>query len=163
MSTIFDKLKNLELPENTEVSLSLSEGTDVFVHNETEVETALSETDVVSTFSDLVATPGLNAKTRYGTDIIESLRDEGLLDDYERGTFNFAEYISEAITDNFYDVDLIDYSTEKYDHKRGFCTLTADVVVPLNTLLETRPFLGSWEVSVPTENGTLVLGQCKIQ
>ena len=158
MSTIFDKLKNLELPENTVVSLSLSEGTDVFVHNETEVETALSETDVVSTFSDLVATPGLNAKTRYGTNIIEALRDEGLLDDYERGTFTFAEYISDAITDNFYDVDLIDYSTEKYDHKRGFCTLTADVVVPLSTLLETRPFLGSWEVSVPTENGTLVLG-----
>ncbi|MEC7116161.1 MAG: hypothetical protein VXW76_06305 [Actinomycetota bacterium] len=158
MSTIFDKLKNLELPENTVVSLSLSEGTDVFVHNETEVETALSETDVVSTFSDLVATPGLNAKTRYGTNIIEALRDEGLLDDYERGTFTFAEYISDAITDNFYDVDLIDYSTEKYDHKRGFCTLTADVVVPLGTLLETRPFLGSWEVSVPTENGTLVLG-----
>ena len=158
MSTIFDKLKNLELPENTVVSLSLSEGTDVFVHNETEVETALSETDVVSTFSDLVATPGLNAKTRYGTNIIEALRDEGLLDDYERGTFTFAEYISDAITDNFYDVDLIDYSTEKYDHKRGFCTLTADVVVPLSTLLETRPFLGSWEVSVHTENGTLVLG-----
>ena len=140
------------------MSLSLSEGTDVFVHNETEVETALSETDVVSVFSDLVSTPGLNAKTRYGTDIIESLRDEGLLEDYERGSHAFAEYITETINDNFYDVDLIDYTTEKYDHKRGFCTLTADVVVPLTSLLEAQPYLGSWEVSVPTENGTLVLG-----
>ena len=155
MSTIFDKLKNLELPENTVVSLSLSEGTDVFVHNETEVETALSETDVVSTFSDLVATPGLNAKTRYGTNIIEALRDEGLLDDYERGTFTFAEYISDAITDNFYDVDLIDYSTEKYDHKRGFTTLTAQVQVPFSNFVQVDPFVSGWTVSVETTDGTL--------
>ena len=53
--------------------------------------------------------------------------------------------------------EFVESSTEKYDHKRGFCTLSADFEVDLKNLLETRPFLHSWEVSVPTPNGTLTL------
>ncbi len=158
MTSTINKLKDLNLPEDTVVTLKYSEGTDVFVHNETEVDTALSETDVVSTFSELVATPGLHASTAYGTDVLDALRDDGLLDDYERGSFGFAEHIAEVISDNFYDVDLIEYSTEKYDHKRGFTTLSADIRVPLNRLIETQPYIGSWEVSVKTKDGTLFLG-----
>ena len=155
--SIIQKIKDLNLPEDSMVSLSYSEGVDVFVHNETEVETALSETDVVNTFAELVATKGLKATTQYGTGVIESLRDEGLLDDYERGSFTFSDYITETISDNFYDVDLIDYSTEKYDHKRGFCTLSADVRVPVKNLIESAPYLGAWTVSVQTDSGTLTL------
>lgn len=155
--SIIEKLKNLNLPDDTTVNLTYSEGTDVFVHNETEVETALSETDVVNTFAELVATKGLKATTQYGTNVIESLRDEGLLDDYERGSFTFSDYITEAITDNFYDVDLIEHSTEKYDHKRGFCTLSAAIKVPAKNLIESAPYLGSWTVSVQTDSGMLTL------
>jgi len=155
--SIIEKLKNLNLPDDTTVSLTYSEGTDVFVHNETEVETALSETDVVSTFAELVATRGLLASTQYGGNVLESLRGEGLLDNYERGSFSFAEYITETVNDNFYDVELIEYSTEKYDHKRGFCTLTADVNVPVKNLIDSAPYLGAWKVSVRTETGTLTL------
>lgn len=155
--SFIETIANLNLDPSTQVTLTMSEGTDVFVHNESEVETALSETDVVNSFAELISTPGLNASTQYGGDVLESLRDEGLLDDYERGNFSFAEFIAETITENFYDVDLIDYSTEKYDHKRGFCTLTATVNVSVDNLLTARPFLMGWEVSVPTENGTLTL------
>ena len=45
--------------------------------------------------------------------------------------FEFEEYLADTITENFYDVELIEYSTEKYDHKRGFTTLTAEVEIPL--------------------------------
>ena len=155
--TILENLKNLNLDADAVVSLSYSEGTDVFVHNETEVETALSDTDVVSTFADLVATPGLNAETQYGGNVLASLRDEGLLDDYSRD-FTFSEYLAETIADNFYDVDLIDYTTEKYDHKRGFCTLSADVNVTMGNVLETMPCLVGWKASVQTDNGMLVIG-----
>ena len=154
---IYETLKSLNVPDDTVVTISTSEGTDVFVHNETEVETALSETDVVSSFSELVATPGLNASTQYGGDVIESLRDEGLLEDYERGSYSFAEYIADTINENFYDVDLIDYSTEKYDHKRGFCTLTAEVNVTVKDLMSAAPFLSGWKASVSTEAGTLTI------
>ena len=53
--SILENLKNLNLDSDAVVSLSYSEGTDVFVHNETEVETALSETDVVNSFAELVS------------------------------------------------------------------------------------------------------------
>ena len=155
--SIFEKLASLNLPNETTVSLSISEGTDVFVHNETEVETAINGTGVISEVADLITTSGLNVTDSYGHNPIECLRDEGLLDDYNRGDFSFGEFVSEAITDNFYDQEFIEYSTERYDHKRGFTTLSADFQVSLQNLLEVKPFLAGWEVSVPTENGTLTL------
>ena len=153
----FQKLKDLKLPDETVVSLSYSEGTDVFVHNETEVETAMSETDVISTFSELIATPGLQVETQYGGNVLQALRDEGHLDAYDREGY-FAEYLAETISENFYDLDVIDYSTQKYDHKRGFCTLSADVRVAYGNLMNVTPYLGGWTVNIPTENGTLTLG-----
>ncbi len=155
--SITKKLKSLNLSEGAVVNLTYSEGTDVFVHNETEIETALENTDVVQTLSELATIPGLEVTTAYGTNVLDSLREEGLLDDYERGSYNFQEYVAETITDNFYDVDLVDYSTEKYDYKRGFTTLSVDVNVPVSQLLEINPSIGVWTVSVKTENGTLTL------
>ena len=159
--SIFATLTSMNLPSDTIVNLSYSEGTDVFHFNETEVETALDETDVVSTLSELLATPGLTVATQYGTEggsVLSSLRDDGLLENYERGTFTFSEYLAETISENFYDLDLIEYSTEKYDHKRGFTTLSAEVQVTLENFIETQPTTIGWEVSVKTEAGTLVLG-----
>ena len=85
----------------------------------------------------------------------EHLRAEDYLEDYERGSYAFEDYIAETLSDNFYDTELIEYSTEKYDHKRGFCTLTAQVEVPYANLIEVDPFISGWNVSVETENGTL--------
>ena len=132
-------------------------GVDVFVHNETDVDTALSETDVVSVFSELVATRALQAESTYGTHILDSLREEGYLDDYERGSYGFSEHIAEKLQENFYDQEFIEYSTERYDHKRGFTTLSADVKVSVKNLLFAQPYIGSWTVSVPTPEGTLTL------
>ena len=155
--SIIEKLRNLNLSGDATVSLSYSQGTDVFVHNETDVDTALQDTDVVSTFAELIATPGLNVSSRYGGNVLESFRDEGWLDDYERdGTFE--EYLSEMIVENFYDQEFVEHSTEKYDYKRGFTTLSVDVEVPMSNLLENAYWISSgWEVSVKTENGTLTL------
>ena len=55
--SIYKKLQGLDLNSDATISLRYSEGTDVFVHNETEVETAMSETDVINRFSELIATP----------------------------------------------------------------------------------------------------------
>ncbi len=155
--SIFDTLTSMNLPSDTVVNLTYSEGADVFVHNETEVETVLNETDVVSTFSELIATPGLTVNTTYGTNVLDSLRDGGLLDSYERGSFAFSEYLTETLTDNFYDLDVLEYATEQYDHKRGFTTLTADVQISLEEMLTTKPILHGWDISVKTAAGTLTL------
>ena len=123
--SIVNKLKNLNLDGDTMIGFSYSDGVDVFVHNETEIETALAETDVVYTFSELVATPGLRASTRYGGDVIESMRIDGFLEDYDRSG-DFPSFLAETLSENFYDQQFIEHSTEKYDHKRGFCTLSVD-------------------------------------
>ena len=131
MSVIM-KLQALKLPEDAVVNLSYSEGTDVFVHNETEVDDALAYTDVVSTFASLVATPGLNVSTQYGGNVLQSLRSEGHLDDYERGSHGFEDYIGEFLTENFYDQEFIENSKERYDHKRGFCTLSTQSQIQMS-------------------------------
>lgn len=153
--SITQKIKNLNLDDNALVTLTYSEGTDVFVHNETEVDTALAETDVVSSFASLIATPGLRVTSQWSGEILESLRSDGYLDDYERGSFTFEDYLTEHLTENFYDQEFIEYSTEKYDHKRGFCTLTAEVQVTAKDIISTAPFLSGWTASVATDNGTL--------
>jgi hypothetical protein len=153
--SITQKIKNLNLSEDTLVTLSYSEGTDVFVHNETEVETALSDTDVVSSFANLIATPGLRVSSQWSGEILESLRSEGHLDDYERGSYTFEDYLTEYLTENFYDQEFIEYSTEKYDHKRGFCTLSTEVQVSARDIVSAAPFLSGWTASVITDDGTL--------
>ena len=154
--SIYETLTSMNLPGDTVVNLSYSEGTDVFVHNETEVETALEQTSVVNSFSELIATPGFFVTTQYGGNVMESLREEGLLEEYDREGW-FAEYLSETISNNFYDIDLIDCSTEKYDHKRGFTTLSAEVQCTLENMLETRPTLYGWDVTIRTAAGSLTL------
>ena len=154
--SIYTKLQSLNLPEDAKVSLRFSEGTDVFVHNETEVETALSDTDVVNRFSELIATRGLNAQTRWGNNIVQEMREQGMLDEYERDD-TFSDFISDMMQDNFYEFDFIEASTEKYDHKRGFCTLSAEVEVPFANLVQVQPDLIGWDVVVETPLGILTV------
>ena len=153
--SITQRLQSLNLPQDAMIYLRYEEGTDVFHYNETEVETALSETSVVSEFASLVAQSGLDARQRWQGNIIEHLRNEDYLEDYERGSFEFEDYIADTIRENFYDVDLIEYSTEKYDHKRGFTTLTAEVEIPYENFIKVKPFISGWTVSVETDNGIL--------
>ena len=153
--SVANKLKSMNLPEDAVVTLTYEEGTDVFVHNETEIDDAMSNTSVISEFAALIAQSKLDARNRWSGNVLEHLRAENYLDDYERGSHGFEEYLAETLSENFYDTELIDYSTEKYDHKRGFTTLTAQVEVPVSNFIEVNPILSGWKVSVETEDGTL--------
>ena len=153
--SVVKRLQSLNLPEDAMVTLTFREGTDVFVHNESEVEDAMNETSVINEFAALIAHSKLDARNRWSGNVLEHLRAQDFLDDYERGSFGFEEYLAETLSENFYDTDLIEYSTEKYDHKRGFTTLTAQVDVPVSNFVEVNPFVTGWQVSVETDNGTL--------
>lgn len=128
-------LDNLKLTNNSTVTFTYEDGTDVFHFNETHVDTALAETDVVNRLASVV-TSGLNVKTQYGDSPIETLRDSELLENYERGSFAFEEFVADTIRDNFYDVELIEESTEHYDHKRGFTTLSTTIVAPVEDVID---------------------------
>jgi hypothetical protein len=150
--SVLKRLQSLNLPEDTIITLTREEGADVFVHNDTAVEDAINETSVISDFASLIANTKLDARNNWCGNVIQRLRSEQYLDDYERGSFGFEDYLVETLTENFYDTELIEYSTEQYDHKRGFTTLTATVEVPLSNLVEVDPTLDGWTVSVTNDD-----------
>jgi len=153
--SVFDRLTGFNLPSGTTVTMSYSEGTDVFVHNETAVDDAIGYTDVIQTFSDLIATPGLQANVPYCGNVLQVMRDNDWLDGYEPREFCFGEYIAETLTENFYDQEFIDASVQQYDYKRGFCTLETTVTTSIGNFLKARPMVAGWQVSVSTPDGTL--------
>ena len=153
--SINKKLKSLNVKPETMISLTYSDGTDCFMHTEDQVEIAIQNTDVIERFAELVATPGFHAQTRWGNDIIQELRDEGYLDDYERGSYCFGEHIGEKISENYYELELIEHSTEAYDYKRGFCTLTAEVVASAGEIIDSDPELSGWNVSFSVDGTTI--------
>jgi hypothetical protein len=153
--TFVNRLTSLRVAEDSLATLTYEEGTDVFHFNETEVETAIAETSVISELASLISDSKLDVRTRWNGNILEHLRSENYLENYERGSYECEYFIADTITDNFHDVDLIECSTKKYDNKRGFTTLTAEVQVPVANLIEQAPFLAGWTISVETENGTI--------
>ena len=151
-----------EFDEDQVVKFVYEDGCDVFHFNETHVETALEETDTVSRLSEALA-----SGIAFEDDPLDDLRTEGLLDDYERSddrSFSeFREYLTETINENFYEMyNLIEETTEKYDHKRGHTSLRVELSAKVGDLRSMRPpgmFGGNplnyWTAEVNTPKGTL--------
>ena len=85
------KLKSLGLPEDAVATLTYEDGCDVMHYNETHIETAMEETSVIEEFASVVSNSRLKAKNRWSGEVLSHLREEGYLDDYERGTFEFED------------------------------------------------------------------------
>jgi len=152
-----EKLAGVELNDDVVVEFSYEQGTDVFHYNETHVETAFENTDVVERVAS-VATSGLQVLTTYGDSAIQVLRDADLLDAYERGSYAFEDYVAAAIRDNFYEAELIEEVTERYDHKRGFTTLSASFQAPASVVLgqadDYSTVFSGWTAKVEHNGGT---------
>ena len=158
MNGNLDKLTNLDLEDNATLTFTYSEGTDTFHYNETHVETALEDTRVVDCVAEVAASQ-LPVVTSYGNSApIQVLREANLLEDYERGSEDFSGFIATAIADNFYDLyELIEESTERYDHKRGFTTLTSTFKANVFDVLRYRDryedVFSGWKRSVFDNDG----------
>ncbi len=153
-----DKISSANLSDDDFVTFTLEEGTDVFHFNETHVETALSDTSVPERVASVV-TSGLNITTEYGNDPLEVLRDADLLEEYERGSFFFEDFVVEALRDNFWEHELIEESTETYDHKRGFTTLKATFKALVSDInsdpSKYEAAFSGWNAEVSTKLGQL--------
>ena len=153
---IVEKLRNLNLPEDSLVNLSFEDHSEVFHYTEDYHDEVLSDTGIIESIASLVSTFKDNV-TSYGDSILENMRQNNLLDNYERdGTFD--DYLSEVLYESHWDLDIVEWSTEKYDHKRGCCTVSATFAVPLSCLYANpEAQLTGWEASVKTPLGTLIL------
>ena len=153
-----DRITAADLPNGSFISFTAEEGTDVFHFNESHLETALEETLVPERVAT-AATSGLKLTTEYGHNPLEVLRDADLLEDYERGSFDFEDFVVGAVRGNFWDHELIEESTEKYDHKRGFTTLSTTFKALVEDVTENpagyESVFSGWKASIGTPMGQL--------
>lgn len=150
-----NKLKELSLPGDTWVTLTNSDHAEVFHYKDDAVNDAVSDTDVVQWFSELVM--ALPATRREG--ILDELADACGLeipdpDDENAEPLEWG-HVHDAIVNNFFDQEFIAHEIKKYDHKRGRCTLTATLEITLDELLNLDYDLSGWEIEVETKRGTL--------
>ena len=152
--SFYDKIKALGADDETTENFSWEEGCDVFHYNETHVETAMSETGAAGVLAEAITEGVFYEK---GNSILETMREDGLLDEYERGDEYFTSFVEEVIDSEFYNYDWIEQSTQRFDHKRGWTDLSMGLSIPLGDLKETgyNP-LPSWTCQVRDGNGNLV-------
>ena len=148
-----NKLNKLNLANDAEVTLRYENGRQVFHYTGDYLDEVLQDTNVISEVAHLVSYDGIR---KYNS-VINDLRINGALDDYERGSFTFEDHVYEAVKSDWY--DYIEESVEQWDHKRGMCNVSAEVKVPLNLLAEAEEFGftldNAWKVFVRTDAGVL--------
>ena len=161
MSDFINQLKKLEMSEDSFVTLSFTEGNDVWHINDGYVADSVAETATASMLAGLLAS-GVPVYSTYGEpseggDILNEMRANNELDDYERGDEAFTDFVSEVIESEHWNFGWIEHSTEKHDHKRGFTSLSAEFDIPLADLKnDPMPLIG-WKASVQTPNGYLTV------
>ena len=162
MEDIVKKLRELNVSDEDYVTLNYTEGADVWHINESHVEETVSETNTASMLGNLLAS-GVTVSDIYSEgDILSEMRSNGLLEDYEREG-DFEDYLTEQLVNTIYDGEYsIEYSTEQYDYKRGFCNISTEVRVRVADLYKLGPkadsILAGFDVSVSVNGGTLTLG-----
>jgi len=155
-------LKDLNLPQDASVVVSYSDGKDVWHCTDSYVEETVNETDVADRLADALTTPSLRLKCQWGdTNYLEEMRDDGLLDDYPRDHSGFTEHVAKVIRENFYNYEWIESSTENYDYKRGYTTLTVTLKTSVGELLAAPALdhhcLIGWTAELSAAGGTLQL------
>ena len=154
----FDNLREMNLSNDTLVTLTYSDGMDVVHCHDTHVEDTVQSTDVVERVAEAITNSDVNVESEWGGNPLESLRDSTLLEDYPRDFSGFTEFVAETMRDNFYDIDCMHAHTEQYDYKRGYTTLTAKLQTTVGDLLSSstaRLTFSGWEASVKTSLGNL--------
>ena len=151
----FDKLKDMNLSGASKVVLSTEDGADIIHYTGEDYEgDTIRQTGIAGCLASLVIKRQLSNNS-----VIEQLRNDGYLDDYERGTFEFEEYVAATIAENGYELGLLEVDTKHYDHKRGYTNVKAELEITLGELFDAdkaTPYLfGGWNVAVETPMGTL--------
>ena len=151
----FDKLREMNLDGGSKVVLSTEEGADIvhYTGEDYEGET-IRETGIANSLANLVTNKHLANNS-----LIEEMRNEGYLDDYERGSYEFESYVADVIANNWHDGDFLSVYTEHYDHKRGHTNVLAELEITLGELLsadkESSYVFSGWNIAVKTPIGIL--------
>lgn len=149
------KLKEANLNPETIVRLKYEDGLDVIHSNDDFIDNVIQSTYITGHLTDLVLNPLLG-----NNQILAEMREQGLLDPYERGSFDFEGFVSEVVEQNWSDYDWIEASTEAFDHKRGFTTVSATIETTTEAISKMADFeLIGWKIEVDHPLGILELDE----
>ncbi len=167
MSNITNTLRELSVADGAYVTLSYTEGADVWHINDSHVADAVGETSTAALLAGLLASGVTVSDTYSEGDLLAEMRGNGLLDDYEREG-GFEDYLTEQLVSTIYDGEYsLEYATEQYDYKRGRCDISTTVRVRAGDLYQiddngssfvsADSVVRGFDVSVQTPAGTLTL------
>lgn len=160
MGNIVEALQSLGVTGDDFVYLNYEDAVDVWHISDDYIENALCETETAGMLATLLATSDITVYSRYEDDILTEMRDNNLLEDYDYGGW-FEEYLRETIEKYAYEWDLLTISTERHDHKRGTCEISANVKVHASELYglgaQADSFVSGFDIVVQTDNGLLTL------
>lgn len=173
MSDFINKLRELNIAEDNFVTLSYSEGNDVWHINDGYLDDSVRETETAGYLANLLASniPVYSTYGSVGNDLLNAMRDDGELDDYDRGEDYFGEYLTERLQATIHDGEYaLEHSTEQYDYKRGRCDISMAVCLRAGDLYAAQAatsgrfamfsadnLVSGFAVTVETDNGTLTL------
>ncbi len=145
------KLKAANLNTDTRVVLTFEDGSDVVHCHDNYENEVIGGTCIASYLSEMAINPSLG-----NNHVIQEMRQNGLLDDYARGSDDFEDFVSEVVSENWREYDWIEASTEKYDHKRGFTTVSTFLETTVEAVSKMADFeLAGWSIQVDTPLGSL--------
>ena len=149
---LIDKLREANLDNDTRIELYMEEGEDVIHCNDDYRHSVVNNSGLLDELATLTMHPA--NRRRF---LLEEMRDEGLLDEYDRGEFYFDEYVSDVIWENWFEYDWVETETEQYDYKRGFCTARIEFDTTVGDLIENMNDYSwsGWAGEVETGLGTL--------
>ena len=152
---LIEKLKEAELPEDTRVTLRMEHGDSVVHAWDGYEEQVINDSGIPAEMANIATWPG------DPLGLLDDMRNEGLLDDYDRsdpeGCGWFEEYVSDTLTEEARSFGWIETETEQYDYKRGFCTAYVEYNTTVGKLMENLSDFdwGNWTAEVDTDLGTL--------
>ena len=153
--TIIDTINNLDITDETIVTLSYEDRHEGWHSTGDLEENAIRETDTADRVAELILDTQLAVRTSFGdTNAMEAMRDTDLLEGYERGEYAFEQFIASLIRENPHHLDeFVDFSTEQYDNKRGCCTVSAQFKTTVANLKENITAASGWNITIPIANG----------
>ena len=174
MSDLVTRLRELHVDADDCLTLSYSDASEVWHCTDTYVEESVAETDTAAMLAGLLSS-GVPVYSAYGStepgcDILNEMRDNGLLDDYDYSGW-VEEYLTEKLQETIYEGEYsLEHSTTQYDFKRGRCEISTEIRIKAGDLYDMADFenesavgvtpaslVTGFEVSVRTNAGTLTL------
>ena len=140
----------------TKVELHTEDRTSVYHYTGEGEETALKELGSYQTLAELISMPPFTS--RGACNIMDTLRDESLMNGYYRGTGEFPEHVTQVLASDWLcsENGWVEVDLDHMDHKRAMATVTCRVETDVATILKAGDNqLAGWTASVDTDLGQL--------